>query len=72
MTNNEEKEIKQLLKATIRPVSPELSRDLWPAMLNRMQAPQFGICWYDWALIAGLCGGAVLYPQGILQLLYQL
>lgn len=72
MTNHDEKRVRELLKAAIPPINPELEHDLWPAMLNRMQAPETGLCWYDWTLIAGLCGWLFVYPQGILQLLYQL
>jgi len=72
MTNSDDKEIVRLLKSAIPSANPELSRDLWPAMLQRMRRDESRIRWYDWALFAslGVCG--FLYPQVILQLLYQL
>jgi hypothetical protein len=72
MTEDNDEEITELLKAVISPVDRGLQRDLWTAMLNRMHMAEPGLSWYDWALIAGLCGWAFVYPQGILQLLYQL
>jgi hypothetical protein len=72
MTENKDKEIGELLKAAIPRVNTEPPRDLWPAMLNRMQASGNRFCWYDWALVAALCCWALAYPPGILQLLYQL
>ena len=72
MTEKNDGEIRELLKAAIPRANQQLPRDLWPAMLNRIQVPETRICWYDWALVAALCGWALLYPQGILQLLYQL
>lgn len=71
MTENNDKAIQEVLKAVLPRVDPELPHDLWPAMLNRMRAAEFRFCWYDWALIAGLYGWALVYPQVILQLLYQ-
>jgi len=69
---DKDKDIQCLLQSVFPPADQQLRRDLWPAMLNRMQTPSFALPWYDWALLAALGGWAVIAPQGILQLLYQL
>ncbi|HET7872820.1 MAG TPA: hypothetical protein VFL42_09945 [Terriglobales bacterium] len=72
MTQIDDKEIARLLESAISRANPALSRDLWPAMLHRMQQHESGMRWYDWALVASLCGCGFLYPHVVLQLLYQL
>ncbi len=72
MTKFDDQQLARVLKSAISSVNPILPRDLWPAMLQRMQRDESRMRWYDWALIAGLFGWGVLYPQAILQLLYQL
>jgi hypothetical protein len=56
--------------------TPELARDLWPAMLRRMDeqtvrgaAP---IPWFDWALAGGLVAFAAIAPRTIPVILYYL
>lgn len=72
MTHNDDREIQQLLKEVLPPVDRELRRDLWAAMSARLQASRTGLPWYDWALIAALSAWVLIYPEGILQLLYHL
>jgi hypothetical protein len=72
MTHEIDEEIQRLLKETFPPVDRELRRDLWPAMLSRLEAPDTALPWYDWALIAALVGWIFFFPEGILQLLYHL
>lgn len=67
-----DEEIERLLKEVFPPADRELQRDLWPAMLRRLQARRTVLSWFDWALIVALCSWAFFYPQGILQLLYHL
>jgi hypothetical protein len=62
---------KKLLKSVFPPADGRLRRDLWPEMLNRMEAGTLRLPWYDWALMALLGAWALAVPQGILQLLYQ-
>jgi hypothetical protein len=85
MTTNDEKRIKELLRQALPPVAPqaEPARDLWPAVLRRLDAqpapsralPQklsHKLPWFDWALIAGLVVFAVAFPATIPVILYYL
>ena len=85
MTEQEQKKIADLLKQTLTPVNRELGRDLWPAMLRRLEQrpatkPWFAIMlsptslasvpWFDWALLAALIIGLCIYPKSIAIWLY--
>ena len=54
----------------------ELPRDLWPAMLRRMDQPgargAASIPWFDWALAGGLLAVAAIAPRTIPVILYYL
>jgi hypothetical protein len=69
--------IRQLLKQTLPPVesSAEPERDLWPAVLRRLDAnrtPRYMVPWFDWALLGGLAVFAVSFPATIPVFLYYL
>ena len=73
----EPERMKQLLRAAMPPVADEsVDRDLWPAMLRRMdQQAVRGIDhvpWWDWALVSGLVGFAAILPRSIPVILYYL
>lgn len=70
--NTGDKDIERLLKEVFPSTDRELQRDLWPAMLRRLQAPRAALSWFDWTLIVALGSWAIFYPEGILQLLYHL
>ena len=74
MSNEENnKEIKALLKAAIAPVKdPELRRDLWPQMLRKLDERPSRIPWFDWALAAILSAVLFFFPGAIPALLYHL
>ncbi len=88
MNAHDEDRIKQLLQQSLPPVDPaaEPSRDLWPAILRRLDAepaPQPrtlsssppGLArqnWFDWALLAGLIVFAISFPATIPVFLYYL
>ena len=73
MTNEDEKEIQQLLKQAIsQQGDTELVRDLWPAMLHKLQAPPIPVPWWDWALLAVVAATFLFFPGMIPALLYQL
>jgi hypothetical protein len=77
MNTHEEDRMKQLLKQVLPPVTEaELSRDLWPDVLRRLDAqpsapPPIWI-WFDWALAGGLVAFAAFVPASIPVLLYYL
>jgi hypothetical protein len=77
MNAHDEDRIKQLLKQAVPRVEPEPERDLWPAMLRRLDAKRDAptllfVPWFDWALLAGLLGLAAVFPASIPVLLYYL
>lgn len=71
---NQDKEIQNLLRQTLPPIdrNTEPSRDLWPAVLKRMDEKSALPPWYDIALMAGLAGLAAFFPSAIPVLLYYL
>lgn len=69
---NNEDEIRAALRAAFPPVDIGLRRDLWPAMLRRLEGPRRRIPWYDWALVGGMAGVTVIFPKLILLLAYHL
>lgn len=74
MNENEQDRMKNLLRKTLPPVSAEgkPERDLWPAMLRRLDTRPATPPWFDWALLAGLVGFATFFPASVPVLLYYL
>jgi len=72
MNEHEEDNVRQTLQDVFPPVTAELRRDLWPAMMRKLDVQQPAVAWRDWAL-AALVGGAVaVFPDLILVLVYHL
>lgn len=71
MNSQEQERIAQLLRQSQPPVD-EAAPDLWPSMLQRMNAAPTAVPWFDWALLAGLCGVLLGFPQWIPLLLTSL
>jgi hypothetical protein len=66
-------DMKKLLKDVLPSVrDSELQRDLWPAMLQRLDQRTIRVPWWDWALLAALAGALCFLPGIIPALLYQL
>ncbi len=74
MSQLNDKELRELLKQSIAPAkNTELSRDLWPRMLQRLDRQQtVRVPWFDWALAALLSAALLLFPGLIPALLYHL
>jgi hypothetical protein len=84
MNAHDEERIKKLLQQSLPPVSPgresgpEPARDLWPAMLRRLDTEPAAAAgalrrnWFDWALLAGLVVFAASFPATIPVFLYYL
>ncbi|HET6178137.1 MAG TPA: hypothetical protein VFE61_14470 [Candidatus Sulfotelmatobacter sp.] len=85
MNEQEQKNLADLLKHSVPPVSRELHRDLWPQMQQRLDrhpedqswiAAMFSVArlssvpWFDWALLAALIVGVCLFPNSIPVWLY--
>ncbi|HEY6338150.1 MAG TPA: hypothetical protein VIW68_06630 [Candidatus Sulfotelmatobacter sp.] len=75
MTTPDER-MEQLLKQSLRPTithpgtTPQ--RDLWPAMLHRLDQTSNRIPWFDWALLAAVVMWLAIFPRAIPVLLYHL
>jgi len=54
------------------PVNTEIHRDLWPAVLRKLEARPAQMPWYDWALIGLSSAVFLLFPQLILVFAYHL
>lgn len=76
MKEQEQQRIEQLLKEAMQTTGgqagTELRRDLWPAMLKRLEARPVGVPWFDWALLAGVVGSLLFFPRAIPLILYYL
>jgi len=70
--------VKFLLKNALPSMGddPDADRDLWPAMLRRMDHENLQtaakIPWFDWALAGGLVAFAAIVPRTIPVILYYL
>lgn len=73
MNAHEEERIKQLLKDALPHLDDaQPQRDLWPAMLRRLDAGPVSVPWFDWALAGGLAVFALALPASIPVFLYYL
>jgi hypothetical protein len=75
--DQENDRVRQLIKSALPPIGdqPQLDRDLWPAMLRRMDensARGASIPWFDWVLAGGLVAVAAIAPRTIPVILYYL
>jgi hypothetical protein len=72
------REMEHLLRSALTPVGdrPEPDRDLWPAMLRRLDPESVSrvsrVPWFDWALAGGLVAFAAIAPRTIPVILYYL
>ena len=73
MNDPEFKELGEKLRSAIPPLrQTELSRDLWPAMLQKMSEPRIRVPWFDWALATVAAAVLIFFPGAIPALLYHL
>jgi hypothetical protein len=73
MSERDIEELKKLLKGALAPQSDsELCRDLWPAMLQRLDARPVLVPWWDWALLAAVIAVICFFPGVIPALFYHL
>jgi hypothetical protein len=73
MSNDENNDVKELLKQAVAPMQDtELRRDLWPQMLRKLEEqplPIHNVPWFDWAL-ASLAIAALLFFPGVIPALF--
>jgi hypothetical protein len=78
MNEHEQKRIEQWLKHSLPPVGEQtgvkLQRDLWPAMLKRMDddVRVAAVPWFDWALLATVVAWLAFFPGSIPVFFYHL
>lgn len=72
MTEQDDHQIRESLQQLFPPVNTELNRDLWPAVLRKLDASPARVPWYDWALIGLSASVFLFFPQLILVLAYHL
>ena len=72
MNGNDQDRMKKLLRRALPPVEGEPSRDLWPAVLKRLDVAPTRPPWFDWALMGGLVGLGAFFPAAIPLFLYYL
>lgn len=71
-------QIRQLLRRALPSVQTgrPMDRDLWPAMLRRLDEEKMyrvsRVPWFDWALAGGLVAFAAIAPRTIPVILYYL
>ena len=76
--NEHEERTKDLLRHAMPPAEnlPDLPRDLWPAMLRRMDQQTSrsiaNVPWFDWVLGGALLAFAAMAPRTIPVILYYL
>lgn len=69
---DEDRELRELLKREMASMRTELQHDLWPKVMRRMEKRPPGVPWFDWALAAAATACLLLFPHVIPALLNQL
>jgi hypothetical protein len=72
MGEHDDFELRGFLKKGVPPANTELQRDLWPAMLRRMEKSERHVPWFDWVLLGAMTACVLFVPQVIPMLLYHL
>jgi len=74
MNDHELNDLRNKLRSAIPPLrEPELTHDLWPVMLERLNEPShFRVPWFDWLLLGAAGALALIFPGLIPALLYHL
>lgn len=72
MSEQNDSELRELLKSHVPRVRAELERDLWPEMLRRMERGTRRVPWFDWALAGAVAAALLLFPRMIPVLVFHL
>jgi len=74
MNDSELNDVRSKLRSAIPPLQEaELKRDLWPAMLARLNEPsRIRVPWFDWLLLGAAGVLVFIFPGLIPALLYHL
>jgi hypothetical protein len=73
-TTHDDERMKALLRQALPRVSSDTAphRDLWPAVLQQLDAAPAAPPWFDWALLGSLIALAAFFPISIPMFLYYL
>jgi hypothetical protein len=70
MIHANDNDLRELLKQGVPPAArAELTRDLWPKMLERLSHQPVQVPWFDWAL-AALAAAALFFFPGVIPALF--
>jgi hypothetical protein len=73
MNSSHEDRMGHLLRQALPPIcDAEPERDLWPAMLRRLESRRASPPWFDWALAGALAIFVIVFPASIPVFLYYL
>jgi anti-sigma factor RsiW len=73
MNAHDDEKIRKLLRAAFPPVAAAgPPRDLWPAVLRRLDEAPARVPWFDWVFAGVLAALFVLFPEVIPALFYYL
>ena len=73
MNEYDDRQIREALKRSYPPINTELGRDLWPAVLRKLDTRRPArVPWYDWALIGLSASVLLFFPELILVFAYHL
>jgi len=72
MKQPDDRKIREVLKQSFPPVNTELGRDLWPAVLRKLDSRPVPVPWYDWALLGLTASALLFFPRLVLVLAYHL
>ena len=72
MNEHDDGQIYQALKRSFPAVHTELDRDLWPAVLRKLDARPTQVPWYDWALMGVSASVFLFFPHLLLVFAYHL
>ena len=72
MTEHDDRQIREALQQLFPAVNTELHRDLWPAVLRKLDARPPRVPWYDWALIGVSASVLLFFPELVLVFAYHL
>jgi hypothetical protein len=73
--NREQEGVERLLRQALPRIEADagLDRDLWPAMLRKLEEHRkVRVPWFDWVLAGGLAAVLAVFPAWIPMLLYYL
>lgn len=73
MNDAADERLRRAVRAALPPADTEgPSRDLWPELRRRIERQPAPVSRLDWVLLAALLAFFVIFPEGLVTLLYHL